>query len=226
MVAIELYSYYRSSCSWRVRLALELKGLEYRLIAVNLLAGEHRSAEYLKINPSGAVPALKVRDDNDFLLTQSLAMLEYIEETYSSTRALLPEDPKTRALTRSLALIIAADTQPLQNLRVRRRVKELASLTEEAVDRDWMRFYIEAGLAVFEAALPDRCCQQKRFCIGDRVSFADLVLIPQLYNARRFGVDVGVMFPLLEAIENHFKDTFPNEYSRAHPDNQPDTPQQ
>ena len=205
-----LYSYYRSSCSWRVRLALELKGLVYRTVPVDLLGGGQDSESYLGINPAGVVPALVLGDGT--VLTQSVAILEYLEEAHLDFGAL------KRALTRQLVQVIVSDCQPLQNLHVLRRFRSLcpAIRDDNEAKTVWGRHYIIRALEVYAELIKGG---GGKFSVGEDVSLADLCLIPQLYNARRFGIEVETKFPELLAIEANFKEIHPIAFSKAHPDN-------
>lgn len=208
-----LYSYYRSSCSWRVRLALELKSLPYTLHQINLLQNDQTSPEYLLVNPAGVVPALLL-DDGVTVITQSVAILEYLDETSQGVK-LLPECPIKRALVRQLVQIIAADCQPLQNLHVLRRFTELAGFEDSTARQHWGRHYIARALSAYTRLI----ASETLFSVGDSVSLADLCLIPQLYNARRFDINVEEDFPQLARIEANFIQTHPEAFNRAHPDN-------
>jgi maleylpyruvate isomerase len=186
-----LHGYFRSSAAWRVRIALNLKGLSVRHVPRHLRRGEQRASEYLAINPQGLVPALVL--DDGTVLTQSLAIIEYLDEAFTEP-ALLPSDPATRARVRALALIFAADTHPLQNLKVLARLRE-AGWAEDAVQA-WAADANVAGLAAAETLLADA---GGPFCFGEQPTLADVCLIPQLGSARRFGVDVARFHRLLEA---------------------------
>lgn len=215
-----LYSYYRSSCSWRVRLALELKQFHYTLHQINLLEDEQVEERYReKVNPLGVVPALAF-DSGEIVLTQSVAIMEYLEEiTEGSPLSLLPSDPLDRAFVRQLVQIIAADCQPLQNLNVLRKIKTLASLSSDEDARQiWGRPYILRAFHAYTKLIRSRQDRGK-FSVGDKVTMADLCLIPQLYNARRFGINVEEEFPLLHEIEQNFILIHPEAFKRAHPDN-------
>eukprot|EP00667_Euglena_gracilis_P014579 EG_transcript_15105 len=174
-----LYSYWRSSSAWRVRIALAWKAIPYETRAVNLLWGEQGSEAYLRLNPSGRVPALHI---DGVCLTQSLAIIEYLEETRPQ-RPLLPRDAAQRAVVRALALEIVADIQPLQNTAVLRHRSAVPA--EQA---QWAAHWIDQGLRRLEATLATTA---GRYCVGDVVTLADVMLVPQLYNAHRFGVDVA-----------------------------------
>jgi maleylacetoacetate isomerase len=186
-----LYDYWRSSASYRVRIALNLKGVAYRPVAVNLLAGEHRAPEHLARNPQGAVPVL---DIDGLRLTQSLAMIEYLDETRAGP-ALLPADPAGRARVRALAQLIAMEIHPICNLSVAARIARLGG---DAARLAWMREHIGAGLAAFEALLAQP--GTGRFCHGDTPGLADCCLIPQLYNAGRWELDPAA-WPTISRIE-------------------------
>ena len=213
---IQLYSYYRSSCSWRVRLALRLKEIPFEIISINLLEGQQNSEQYLQVNPSGSVPALKI---DGLLLTQSMAILEYLEEAFPQKLRLLPENSAHRAQVRRLCMILVADCQPLQNFSVQNKIIELYSRSRPQVQQEWAAFFIAKGLEAFVKACEK---QAGRYSFGSKVTLADLCLIPQLYNARRFGINVNEQFPLLVAIEEAFKADYPQAYQSALPDAQPD----
>jgi maleylacetoacetate isomerase len=178
-----LYGYYRSSAAYRVRIALNLKGLDYRQQAVNLLKGEQRDPAYLALNPQGLVPALL---DNGQLLTQSLAICEYLDEAYPATPALLPSGLLERARVRALALSICADIHPLHNARVMKYLEgELAQ--PEAARLQWIRHWIANGFAALEQQLAAR---PMPFAFGDTPGLLDACLVPQVFAARRFGLDL------------------------------------
>lgn len=180
---MKLYTYFRSSAAYRVRIALNLKGLDYRSVPVHLVkeGGQHRKPDYLAVNPAGLVPSLET--DGGVLLTQSLAIIEYLDETHPSP-ALLPGGAVDRARIRALAQAVACDIHPVNNLRVLKYLQGTLALSDEQKD-DWYRHWVEEGLAAVEAMLlQDR--QRGRFCHGDAPTLADCCLIPQVYNARRF----------------------------------------
>jgi len=186
---MELFNYFRSSASWRVRIALALKGLDYAYRGVHLLRDEQRAADYGALQPSQLVPLLK---DGDHVLSQSLAILEYLDETHPEP-ALLPRTPADRAFARSLALDIACEVHPLNNLRVLRYlVHEMG--VDEARKNQWIRHWIEQGLAVVEARVAVR---GERFCHGAAPGLADCLLVPQLFNARRFEAKLDALPTLL-----------------------------
>jgi maleylacetoacetate isomerase len=187
---VRLYGYFRSSAAYRVRIALNLKGLRYDAVAVDLLANAQRDPDYLARNPQGLVPALET---DDGVLGQSLAIIEYLEEVHPEP-ALLPAEPWQRARARSLAYLIACDTHPLNNLRVLNYLTQEAGLSE-AGRRAWMAHWMQATFAALEGQV-----DAAPYCLGERVSLADLCLVPQLFNARRFEVDLSP-YPRLIAIE-------------------------
>jgi maleylacetoacetate isomerase/maleylpyruvate isomerase len=176
--AMELYNYYRSSASYRVRIALALKGLAYDYEAVHLQKNEHLQASYGSVSAARLVPLLR---DGDHVVTQSLAILEYLEETHPEP-PLLPPDAPARARVRSLALDIACEIHPLNNLRVLRYLVGPLRVPEDDKNR-WYRHWVETGLEVVERRL---AAQPSRFCHGDVPGLADCVLVPQIFNARRF----------------------------------------
>lgn len=186
-----LHGYFRSAASWRVRIALALKGLAFDHVSHHLRRGEQRAPEYLAINPQGFVPAL---DTGGGVITQSLAIIEFLDETHPQP-PLLPGDALLRARIRAFSLVLAADTHPLQNLGVLQQVRQLAA-DSEAADA-WAARVNAHGLSVCEALLDTA---DTPFCFGDAPTLADVCLVPQLGNARRFKVDVSA-FPRLLARE-------------------------
>lgn len=177
-----LHGYFRSTASWRVRIALGLKGLAPDQVFHHLRRGEQRAPDYLAINPQGLLPALALDDGR--VLTQSLAIVEYLDETHSEP-PLLPSDPFAKAEVRAVAQAIACDIHPVQNLKVLARLRDLG-LDEPAV-QGWAAGVIEEGLDAVDKLLAGK---SSRFAFGDAPGLADLVLVPQLGNARRFGVDL------------------------------------
>ncbi len=214
---MELYSYFRSSAAWRVRIALAYKGLQVELHPVHLLrdGGEQHTASYRGLNPLGVVPTLI---DGSQVLTQSLAILEYLEDRHPEP-ALLPRDPVDRARARALALTIACEIHPLNNLRVLRYLETTLGVGPEERE-SWYRHWVTQGLLALEieTARPGWCGP---YALDSRLTFADVCLIPQLYNARRFGVDLRA-FPTLGAIEKACL-ALPAFASTA-PERQPDAP--
>lgn len=193
---MKLYGYWRSTAAWRVRIALNLKSLAWESVPVHLLrdGGEQRLPAFLALNPQGLVPALEIDGQ---LLTQSLAIIEYLDETRPAP-PLLPADAAGRARVRSLAQLIAADIHPLNNLRVLQQLRDRFGLTDAQRDA-WYRHWVEEGLRALEARLA-REPATGRFCHGDSPGLADCCLVPQLYNARRYGCELGGL-PTVLAIE-------------------------
>lgn len=192
---LKLYTYFRSSAAYRVRIALNLKGLAYQSVPVHLLkgGGEQLQDSYRAINPGAMVPSLQ---DGDATLTQSLAILEYLEEVYPDI-ALLPPDALGRARVRALALIVACDIHPINNLRVLKYLKNTLQLSEDA-KAEWYRHWVQEGLTTIEAHLA-RDRQTGTFCHGDSPTLADCCLIPQVFNAQRFQLDLAA-YPTIERI--------------------------
>lgn len=188
---MKLHGYFRSSAAYRVRIALNLKGLGAEHLPHHLRKGEQRAPAYLAINPQGLVPALE--NDAGAVLTQSVAIIEWLDETHPNP-PLLPKDPLRRAKVRAFALAIACDTHPVQNLKVLARLRELG-LPEEKV-QDWAAWVNREGLSACETLIRD---EKGPFCFGDAPTLADLCLVPQLANARRFKVDVAAYPRLLTA---------------------------
>src|SRR5580698_6668785 len=190
-----LYDYGLSSASYRVRIALALKNLPYTSINKNLRAGEHRLSDFLSINVQGFVPALGLNDGA--VLTQSVAIIEYLDEIYPEP-PLLPAEPLARARVRALTQAITSDIHPLNNLRVLRYLEDKLSLDKATRDA-WYRHWIELGFEALERWLV-RDPATGRFCHGDSVTMADLCLVPQVFNARRFSVDL-LPYPRIVAID-------------------------
>lgn len=187
---IRLHGYWRSTAAWRVRLALAAKGLAYEQVAVNLLQDAQRAPGHLALNGQGLVPVL---EHDGLVLTQSLAIIEYLDEMFPDP-PLLPADPAGRARARAAALIVAAEVHPLGNLRVQRWLKGEMAQDDAAVTR-WLHQWMGDGLRALEgmaAQYGGRCL------IGDSISVADLALVPQLYNARRFGLGLADFPQLLQ----------------------------
>ncbi len=213
---MKLYSYFRSSAAYRVRIALNLKGLDYETVPVHLLkdGGQQLSEGYRQVNPAGLVPTLA---DGDWAIGQSMAILEYLEEAHPEP-ALLPAGAKQRARVRSIAQLIACDIHPLNNLRVLKYLKHELQAGDEARDA-WYRHWVGQGLAAVESLLaghPDT----GRFCHGDQPTFADLCLVPQVFNARRFGCDLSAV-PTVLRIDSACAEL--DAFRQAAPDNQPDS---
>ena len=180
---MKLYTFFRSSAAFRVRIALNLKGLAYEPSFVHLTKGEHLEPSYRAVNPQGLVPALQAEDA---LLAQSIAIMEYLEET-NPRPPLLPADPLGRARVRGLALIVACEIHPLNNPRVLKYVKNTLGHSQEEVDA-WYRHWVADGLAKLEAELGRP--GTGRYCHGDAPSMADCCLVPQIFNAKRFQCDL------------------------------------
>jgi maleylacetoacetate isomerase len=197
-LSLELYSYWRSSASYRVRIALNLKSLPYTYHGVDLMheGGDQWKAAYRTVNPQGRVPTL-VHDGQRF--SQSLAIIEYLDEIHHQP-ALLPRDPEGRARVRMLSQIIACDIQPLQNTSTTRYLKEKLNLPDAAI-ADWLREWITRGLDAFNATL-ERDHLAGRFCHGDTPTMADCCLVPQMFAADRFGVP-ATKYPRLALIAEH-----------------------
>ena len=191
---MKLYNYFRSSAAYRARIALNLKGLEPENVFVHLVKNEQRAANYLKLNPLGLVPTLV---DGDQVITQSLAIIEYLDETHPSP-PLLPGSAADRARIRSIALTIACDIHPIDNLRVLRYLMKEMKLSEQDKDK-WYAHWIREGLGPLEQQLASDP-RTRRFCHGDSPTLADICLVPQLANARRGNIDVND-YPTLARIE-------------------------
>lgn len=211
---MELYTYYRSTSSYRVRIALALKGLDYQALPVNLIAapeGEHRQPTYLAINPQGRVPAL--RTDEGALLVQSPAIIEYLDERYPQV-PLLSRDLATRAHERGVAALIGCDIHPLHNVSVLNKLRKWGHDETQVVE--WITHWISQGLTAVEQLIGDH-----GYCFGALPGMADVYLIPQLYAAERFNVSLQ-LYPRIRRVAalaaGH------EAFQRAHPANQPDTP--
>lgn len=209
---MRLYTYFRSSAAYRVRIGLALKGLEAEAVPVHLVrdGGQHKTPDYLGKNPQGFVPALEA---GGRVITQSLAVLEYLEEAHPQP-PLLPRDPLARARVRSFALAIACDIHPLNNLRVLKHLRSGLAQDEDGVNR-WVRRWIGEGFAALERMVEPGA----PFCFGDAPGLAEACLVPQMYNARRFGADL-TDFPTLVAIDERCR-ALPA-FQSAAPDRQPD----
>ncbi len=197
---MRLYTYWRSSAAYRVRIALNLKGLAAEQVATHLLrgGGAHREPDYLALNPQGLVPAL---EHDGRIIGQSLAIIEYLDEIHPEP-PLLPREPGERAVVRSMALAVACDIHPLNNLRVLNYLKGPLGQDAEAVDR-WYAHWIAEGLSGLEA-MASRSSGDGRHAYGVAVTLADVMLVPQVYNARRFGCDLSP-YPTLTGICAHLE---------------------
>jgi maleylacetoacetate isomerase len=210
---MQLYTYFRSSAAYRVRIALNLKGLEYESLPVHLTrgGGEHRKSDYVALNPQGLVPLLI---DGEARIAQSLAIIEYLEETHPEP-PLLPRAAAERARVRSLALVIACDIHPLNNLRVLEYLRGPLGLDAAAVNA-WYVHWIASGLRALEA---EAAHADRQHLFGSRVTLADICFVPQMYNARRFGCDLAP-YPRLNEISAHLEGL--PAFARAAPEAQPD----
>lgn len=210
-----LYTYWRSSAAYRVRIALNIKGVEYEPRPVHLVrgGGEQHSPAYRQINPQKLVPAL-VHEDR--IYTQSLALIEYLEEKYPEP-PLMPRDPGDRARVRGLAQMVACDIHPLNNSRVQKFLSDELGLDHEH-KLTWYRHWIALGFEAIEAKL-DQDGYTGRFCHGDTVGLADACLVPQVYNAERFGCDVSI-YPTIARINAACLEL--DAFLRAAPESQPD----
>jgi maleylacetoacetate isomerase len=208
-----LYSYFRSSAAYRVRIALNLKALAYEYVPVHLVKAEHRAAAYLTIHPQGLVPAL--RDDGD-ILTQSLAIIEYLDETHPQP-PLLPSTPAARARVRAIALAIACEIHPLNNLRVLQYLARNLGV-DEGSRNQWYRHWVSAGFDALEGQLAGDS-QTGRFCHGDAPTLADICLVPQVANARRYEVPLDA-YPTIARIDAACREL--PAFADATPDRQPD----
>lgn len=210
---MKLYSHYRSSASYRVRIALNLKGVEAEIVPIDLAKREQQAESYLAVNPQGLVPAL---DTGDGIITQSFAILEWLEETYP-TPPLLPPDPMARAHVRAMAAAVGADIHPLQSRRVLSHLKRDYRVPQEELFA-WPAYWIGLGLEPVERLIERH---GGRFAFGETPTFADIHLIPQLYNARAYDADLSP-FPRILAVEQACADYWA--FQAAHPDCQPDAP--
>lgn len=208
-----LYGYFRSSAAYRVRAALTWKGVSFETRPVHLVKGEQCAPDYLALNPQGLVPALSI---DGHVLGQSMAILEYIEETRPEP-ALLPKGAFARGMVRWMAQLVVADIHPINNLRIGNYLRGPLGQGDEAVSV-WMRHWMAEGFQALETLA---AAHAGIYCFGDEVSFADICLVPQMYNARRFGLELAD-FPRLAAIDSHCR-ALPA-FAAAHPDNQVDSP--
>jgi maleylpyruvate isomerase len=209
---MRLYGYWRSSAAYRVRIALHWKGIAFETAGTDLRRGEHRTLDYLRRNPQGLVPMLETADG--LRLTQSLAIIEWLEEACPEP-PLLPADPTGRARVRALAQLVACEIHPLNNTRVLNHVRRAFGLDEQGVGQ-WYRHWIAQGFGPLEAELARSA---GRFSHGDAVSVADVTLVPQVYNARRYGCDLGP-YPTIRRVERACLEL--PAFDAARPERQPD----
>lgn len=210
---MKLYTYFRSSAAYRVRIALNLKGVAHESVPVDLRPGAHRRPDYLARNPQGLIPAI---EDGAAVISQSLAIIEYLEETHPQP-PLLPRSPLDRARVRSLALAIACDIHPLNNLRVLNYLRSPLGHDQATVDT-WYRHWIAEGFGALEEEAK-RASGDGQHMFGTEVTLADVCLLPQMFNARRFKCDIEP-FPTLRSICAHLETV--SAFARAAPEKQPD----
>ncbi|XP_026881288.2 maleylacetoacetate isomerase isoform X2 [Electrophorus electricus] len=203
-----LHGYFRSSCSWRVRIAFALKGIEYDHVPVNLIkdGGQQITDQYKELNPMQQVPTVTI---DDITLSQSLAIIQYVDETRPGPR-LLPADPKQRAKVRMICDIIASGIQPLQNLYVVQKI-----CTDKV---QWAQHFINRGFVALESILKQTA---GKYCVGNEISMADICLVPQVYNAERFKVDIK-QFPTIKLLNQTLLEL--EAFKMSHPSHQPDAP--
>lgn len=209
---MELFDYVRSSSAYRVRICLNLKGIEYDANAINLLEKQQSSEQYKKVNPQGLVPALK---DGDNLITQSIAICEYLEEKYQDTPAILPSDLMAKTHVKALALSIGCDIQPLNNLRILNYLVQDMGLSDEQ-KMTWYHHWIKEGFTALEAQLASSEYTGD-FCCGNEPGLADICLVPQVFNANRFKVPMED-YPTINRIVANCEKL--EAFAKAHPDNQ------
>ena len=210
---MKLFGYFRSSAAFRVRIALNLKGLAYEDAFIHLRRGDQRGGDYLAVNPQGLVPALEIDGQT---LIQSMAIIEYLDETHPEP-PFLPTDPAGRARVRALAAIVACDIHPINNLRVLRYLSRPLGHDQAAIET-WYNHWIASGFEAFERLLAtDR--RAGDFCDGDRPGLADIALVPQVVNSERYKLDLSP-YPAISRI--HANCMKLDAFAAAHPDNQPD----
>jgi maleylacetoacetate isomerase len=209
---VRLYTYFRSSAAFRVRIALNLKGLAYQPVFVHLAKGEHRRPEYAKVNPQALVPTLVL--DDGTRLNQSLAIIEYLDEIHVSP-ALVPKESKARARVRALSYLVACEIHPLNNLRVLQHLKRALGQSEEQVNA-WYRHWIGEGLTKVEAELTG---SKSTYCHGDSPTMADCCLVPQIFNAKRYNCELAPYPTTMRVFDACMK---LEAFDRAQPSKQPD----
>lgn len=213
---MRLYTYFRSSAAYRLRIALNLKGIDWQPVSVNLAAGEQRGSDYLAVNAQGLVPALEIEGGET--LAQSVALLEYLEETHPEP-PLLPAGAIDRARVRAMVGLIACDIHPLNNLRILKYLKDPLGADQEAVGI-WYRRWIARGFEALEQLVAQYGAPDG-YCFGGAVTLADVLLVPQVYNARRFETDL-TPYPRLVAIDARLQAL--KAFADAAPEAQPDAP--
>ncbi|MCG8506789.1 MAG: maleylacetoacetate isomerase [Sphingomonadales bacterium] len=213
---MRLYTYFRSSAAYRLRIALNLKGIDWQPVSVNLAAGEQRGSDYLAVNVQGLVPALEIEGGET--LAQSVALLEYLEETHPEP-PLLPAGAVDRARVRAMVGLIACDIHPLNNLRILKYLKDPLGADQEAVDI-WYRRWIARGFEALEQ-LVAQYGTPDGYCFGETVTLADVLLVPQVYNARRFETDL-TPYPRLVEVDARLQAL--DAFADAVPEVQPDAP--
>lgn len=208
LASLKLYHYWRSSSSWRVRIALLYKQIPFEAIPINLLDGESESAEHLARNPAGFVPVLEVEHQNKpVYLTESLSIMRFLEEVYPGSRTLFPGDALDHAKQWALAEVINSGIQPIQNPPVVAKYSDVPDLQKK-----WMQYFITRGLSVYEKLVAPTA---GRYSVGSQISIADICLIPQLYSAARFDVSLDE-FPIIQKIEQNCLDI--DAFQKSHPD--------
>jgi maleylacetoacetate isomerase len=208
---VKLYTFFRSSAAYRVRIALNIKGIEHETVALNLPNGDHRQPRFVALNPHRTIPVL---DDDGVVLMQSLAIIEYLDTRYPAPR-LIPADAIERARVQAFAQVIACEIHPLNNLRVLRYLRSKLELDDDGVNA-WVRHWIAESFISLEALLGESA---GRYCFGDELTIADVCLVPQMYNARRFNCDLTA-FPTIVRVTDTLR-ALPA-FARAAPELQPD----
>lgn len=212
---MKLYGYYRSSASYRIRIVLNVKGIEWEYASVRLDKNEQQEVEHVSRNPMKLVPVL---DTGDQLLSQSVAIAEYLETTFPKP-SLLPKDPIALAQVREMQHIVSSEIQPVTNLRILIHLRDEFGQDDEGISR-WCRLWMGRGFDAFEARANDRSADG-RYAFGDSMTLADAWLMPQVYNANRFGLDLQP-YPTIRSIVGHCSTI--ESVAAAHPDRQPDAP--